>query len=163
MDTPLSVREIIFQHYQTSQYTQQQIADMVHCPRSTVRDIIHHFQSTNILDIQRKGRCGRKKLLSIRDERAIVRRSIANPRLTAREIQADVGGRVGRVSVETIKRSLRRSGLRSYRPTKSPSLDSRKMAVRLRWCRTYQHWNATQWQKVSDFNRPCATYVIFLF
>ena len=40
--------------------------------------------------------------LSIREERAIVRRGIANLRLTAQEIQADVGGRVGRVSVETV-------------------------------------------------------------
>jgi transposase len=103
MDTPLSIGNIIVQHYESGLYTQQQIANMVRRPRSTVRDIIHHYEATKTPDVQRKGHCGRRKLLNVREERAILRKTIVNPRLTAREIQAEVGGTVATVSVDTVK------------------------------------------------------------
>jgi hypothetical protein len=64
---------------------------MVHCPRTTVRDIIHLYQREGSVDAKRLGKCGRRRLLSQRDERNIGRRSAANPRATAKEVQEEVG------------------------------------------------------------------------
>jgi transposase len=74
-----------------------------------------------------------------------------NPSFTAKEVQAEVGGTASSVSVDTIKRTLRRAGLKSYRPCASPHLDAAKRATRLKWCREHEHWSREQWRKVSLF------------
>lgn len=151
MDTPQNVREIIVKHHQTGLYTQQQIANMVGRSRSTVRDVMHHFEREGTVSASRTNRCGRKRSLTSRDERAIGRASLVNPQSTAREIQAEVGGAVAAVSVQTVRRTLRALGRKAYRPTKKPSLTSSRMVNRLRWCRERQHWSTEQWRKVRTY------------
>jgi hypothetical protein len=87
--------------------------------------------------------------LTVREERSVLRASTKNPQATARELQACVGGNVVRVSVDTIKRTLRKHGKLAYRPMKSPLLTPHQKAVRVQWCRQYQLWTAENWRKVS--------------
>jgi transposase len=122
---------------------------MVQRPKSTVGDIIRRHQQQGKVDLLRKGRCGRKPALEERDIRAICRTSLVNPQMTAREIQAEVGGRVSNVSIDTVKRTLRRYGRISYRPAACPLLSTTNKAVRLRWCREHSYWTTDQWRKVS--------------
>ena len=150
MDTPQAIRDAIIAHHQTGLYTQKQIGDMLDRSRSTIRNIIKNFHRNGTSSVQRKGQCGRKRLLSTRDQRAIARVSQANPCFTAREVQAEAGGNAAAVSIDTIKRSLRRSGLKSYRPSASPCWTAAQRAARLRWCREHQHWSQDQWRKVSQ-------------
>ena len=92
-----------------------------------------------------------RRLLSPRSERMLVRACIINPGLTAREIQAQVQGPSTSVSIDTVKRTLRRHGIVAYRPIKAPSLNAAQKKTRLLWCRAHQGWTVTDWQKVSNF------------
>jgi len=47
-----------------------------------------------------------------------------NPRRTAREVRTEAGGDTAYFSLSTVQRCLRRTGLLSYRPVKSPSLSA---------------------------------------
>ena len=149
MDTPTTLRELIIHHYQTGLYSQQQISNIVQCPRSTVGDIIRHFNQQGTTNTLRKGKCGRKQSLNLRSQRAICRTSKINPQMTARKIQEEVGGRAVNVSVDTIKRTLRRHGRNTYRPSACPALNARQKATRLRWCQDHRFWTVDQWRKVS--------------
>ena len=59
-----------------------------------------------------------------------------------------MGGATGNVSVNTIKRSLTRQGLVTYRPVKDPILNHRRMAACLAWANQYGDWTAEQWNQV---------------
>ena len=149
MDTAPQVCNSIIQRMQAG-LTQRQIASELNLAQSTVSSIILRFRRTGQATQNRKGKCGRKKLLTPRDERSIARASQANPRATAREIREAVGETIQHVSVETVKRTLRSAGRFSYRPVKSPSLSPAQMRVRLLWCRQYEHWTVDMWKKVSN-------------
>ena len=123
---------------------------MVDRPQSTVASVIHNFNSRNSSVSQRPGRCGRKRALNSCDERAICRVSTIHPQFTAKDVQAEAGGAVSGVSVDTIKRILCRFGLYTYRPSVAPRLNASQRAVRRRWCRQHQHWTKHNWQKVSE-------------
>ena len=150
MDTANEVRQLIIHHYQTGFHTQQQIANIVQCPRSTVGDIIRHFNQQGTTNTLRKGRCGRKRCLNVRVERAICRTSKTNPQMTARQIKEEVGGSAANVSIDTIKRTLRRLGRFAYRPSACPALNDRQKCKRLEWCQDHQFWTTDQWRKVSN-------------
>ena len=148
MDVPVEIRRLIV-NYHMEGMSCRKIAETLHRPKSTVIDIVRRYKEGGIIQTLRVGRCGRPSLLSYRDERALVRESVANPRLTAREIQSNVGGIALNVSLNTVKRSLIRHGRCSYRPMKSPSLNSAQCKVRLQWCKRYETWDALKWSKVS--------------
>jgi hypothetical protein len=99
----------------------------------------------------RTGRCGRKRSLSLRDERNLARRSTANPQATARQLRAVIGDPITGVSISTIKRSLQRSGRAAYRPSKSPTLTAAQRWRRLEWSRAHAHRKTAVWEKVSLF------------
>jgi transposase len=157
MDTPTELRQLIIHHYESGVHTQQQIANIVQCPRSTVGDIIRHFNQQGTTNTLRKGKCGRKKSLNVRVERAICRTSKTNPQMTARQIKEEVGGCAANVSTDTIKRTLRRHGRHTYRPSACPALNARQKATRLRWCQDHRFWSTDQWRKVS---KTCTIYII---
>jgi transposase len=149
MDTPLRIRSAIITHPQTGFYTQQQISNMLNRSRSTVRDVIHHFQRHGTSSPKCKKRCGRKRQLNFRDMRAVARVSMINLSFTAREVQAGLGGTTATLSVDTVKRELRCAGVKTYRPCASPCLNSAQRAARLRWCQEHQFYTKDQWRKVS--------------
>lgn len=148
MDTPKSIRELIIKHFQEGSLNTTEIAKVVKRPRTTVSDVIRHFKDHNTVQTKRSGQCGRKRKLKVRDERAICRSSKVNPKLTARQIQQDVGGEASIVSIDTIKRTLRRHGRFTFRPLSSPSLNLKQKATRLRWCMEHRFWTKDQWRNV---------------
>lgn len=115
---------IIHQHLQKK--TVREIAELTNIPKSTVERVVQRHDETGTTSPRRKGRCGRKRILNIREERAVSRHSIAEPQATAREIQHASTSSIQNVSVDTIKRTLRRQGIQAYRPVKAPSLDTKK-------------------------------------
>jgi hypothetical protein len=108
---------------------------MVHFSRTTVRDVIHLYQREGSVDAKRLGKCGRRRLLSQRDERNIGRRRAANPRATAKEAQDEAGGSAFTIFILTGKRALKRQDRCAYRLRKAPALNKAQMTTRLRWCR----------------------------
>ena len=99
-------------------------------------------------------------------ESALARSSRIDPTLTARQIQAEVGGSAIDVSLSTVKRTLRRKGRVAHRPLKAPMLTaSRKKFARLggnntepgmlhngrRSCSRMKKWSASTQQDITLF------------
>lgn len=148
MDLPQAIRQLIID-YHCDGVSCRRISEILKRPKSTVIDIVRKFKDTGSVEPMRVGRCGRLRMLSVRDDRAISRASVADPHLTAREIRTRVGGNAAVASLSTVKRSLRRQGRSIYRPSKSPALNSAKRRTRLKWCKKYRDWDEGQWSQVS--------------
>lgn len=147
MDIPANLCDLVISKMEVG-LSQRRIAQDLEMPQSTVSSIIQRFRRTGKAIQDRHGKCGRKKVLTVRDERLISRASQQNPRATAKEIQRSVGGRVATVSVDTVKRALRSAGKISYRPVKSPSLSPSQMRVRFQWAKAHEKWTMDMWKKV---------------
>ena len=137
MDLPQAIRQLIIE-YHCDGVSCRRIAEILKRPKSTVIDVVRKFKDTGSLKPGRVGRCGRPRILSVGDERAIARASVADPHLTGREIRAHVRGNAAMASVSTVKRSLRRQSRCIYRPSKSPALNAAKRWTHLQWCRKYR-------------------------
>jgi transposase len=148
MDTSFELRQLIITHHQGG-VSCRRIAELLAKPKSTVIDIVQRFKRTGSIQPSRTGRCGRPRKLTDRDERALLRKSVSDPKLTAREIRSNVGSAVLGVSISTVKRCLRRRGRLSFRPVKSPSLNAAQRKVRLQWCKQFRDWDEEKWQQVS--------------
>ena len=146
-DIPAAICELVVTKHQEG-LSQYEIGNNLNLARTTVSTIIRRHKETGNASQNRFGRSGRKKCLTEHESRLIRRESLKNPRATASQIRPAVGGRVDDVSISTVRRELRRSGLVSYRPVKSPSLSAVQMRDRLAWCRLRQDWTVDMWKKV---------------
>lgn len=146
MDTPVPVRELIVHHHQNN-VSERKIPNLFRTLKTTVHDIIQHFQVTGSYESSRRGRCGAKKVIDRHTDRRLANASKRNPRLTARQIQNEVPTSAG-VSLSSIRRSLRRSGLVAYRPVKAPLLNLARKRTRLNWANRHRRWTAVQWNNV---------------
>jgi transposase len=149
MDISQPVRNLIIERHLTGGQSWRQIANSFGLPKSSVSNILRRYKKQGITGTIRKGKCGRKRSLTLRDERNLARLSTANPQATARQVRASVGSPVTDVSISTIKRSLQRSGRAAYRPSKSPTLSAAQRLTRLQWCRAHVEWKTVDWKKVS--------------
>lgn len=146
MDVPHNIRTLIVSHHNEG-HSGRKIAEMVNLAPETVRNIIRRYRESGSIQANRVGRCGRPRMLSLRDERTLARASTVNPKLTAREIRGTVGGTSAAASIRTVQRVLCRQGRNAIRPKKSPSLNQAQQKVRLRWCQTHD-WEEDRWRKV---------------
>ena len=144
MDLPQAIRQLIIE-YHCDGVSCRRIAEIFKRPMSTVIDIVRKFKDTGSLEPGHVERCGRSRILSARDERAIARAGVADPPLTVREIRAHVRGNAAMASISTMKRSLRRQG----RASKSPALNVAKRLTHLHRCRKYRDWDEGKWSLVS--------------
>ncbi|CAK9249730.1 unnamed protein product [Sphagnum jensenii] len=85
------------------------------------------------------------KILFERDERALARVSVVNPKKTAQEIRTSVGSSA---SISIVKRALRRHGRLAFRLRKAPSLNAAQQRTRLKWCLQFQHWDEEKWKNM---------------
>lgn len=147
MDTPTLIRERIIAKY-TENVPQTVISRELSVPKATVCNIIKKFRETASIEPSRRGRCGRRRLLTTRDVRMLSRASIQRPQATSRQLQQQVGGSLAQVSLRTVRRELVRCGRIVYRLMKAPSLTNKQMKARLLWARAHVHWTSDQWRKV---------------
>ena len=147
MDTPTEICKRIVSKRKAG-ISQRFIANELNVSQSAVARVLKRYNKTGDLNTHNQCRCGRKRKISTRTVRILARKSVENPRSTARELQASVGGELATVSLSTVKRSLARSGIVSHRPVKSPSWTSDQMKVRLQWAKAHQNWSIQQWEKV---------------
>ena len=105
--------------------------------------ILRHQEGMSVRNIStglsNSGNCINRRagILSQQSERDIVRACLVQPGAIARQLGSKVCGPVMRVSVDTVKRTLRRAGLVTQRPKKAPSLTLQQMKVRLAWAKRY--------------------------
>ena len=122
------------------------ISKKLNLPRSTVRAIIKKYSSEG--HVKNKTGRGRKRVLSERDERKIVRYVNQNPRATAKEIvdtQCTSGVSVSR---QTVGRTLKRAGLKACRPRKTPLLRSVHLKARLAFAKRHLDKGNCFWKQV---------------
>lgn len=118
-----------------------QISAVLGIPRSTSSDIVRRFRERESLTD--KTSPGRPRILDERGDRGIVRRLNDPNTSTAAAI-----GRVLRLSDNTVKRSLRRQGLRACVKTKKPLLTKKHRARRLQWAKKCKHADWEFWAHV---------------
>lgn len=90
---------------------------------------------------------GRPRKLTPRDERKIRILSRQDPTRTANEIRC-AANLAPSVSVDTIKRSLRRSRLFGRIACHKPALSSKDKHRRKMWCTQRREWCGNDWQKI---------------
>ena len=90
---------------------------------------------------------GRPRLLNNRTERLIIIKSKCHPRATARTLMQDINLN-GVVSVDTVKRVLRRGELFGRIAVKKPFLSKKNKKKRFRWCKERISWTQTDWNKI---------------
>ena len=138
--------QIIVLHKHTTKSIRY-IASDLNIPRSTVAYTIRTFQETGISTS--RPRSGRPKVTTTRDDIIINRLATVNPFITAGEIKAQLPESCSGVSVDTIKRRLRKqfqSPIR--RAAAKPLLTARMKKQRLAFCNKYRDWTIEQWKAV---------------
>lgn len=88
---------------------------------------------------------GRKKVLSPKSVRRIVRCSKALPHLPATEIKKELNLNA---SVETFRRILRRNNLNARSPRKVPLLTKKHIAKRIQFAKTHVHRPLQDWRNI---------------
>lgn len=154
-ETTIEERKIILRlHSQQKSYAD--IAKIVNRTRSTVQYIIKRFENEN--NIENKHRNGRPKLLTVREERKILQLIQNNPRLNAPAIAKNIEEHFNKkVSSDTIRRVLKRAGLKSCIARKKPYINATNRKKRLDFAKQYiiklpDFWNQVIFSDESKFN-----------
>ena len=93
-------------------------------------------------------RSGRRRVLSPRDERTLVRKVQINPRTTAKDLVKMLEETGTKVSISTVKRVLYRHNLKGRSARKKPLLQNRHKKARLRFATAHGDKDRTFWRNV---------------
>lgn len=94
-------------------------------------------------------RSGRKKILSTVLERRVLRDLRTQKVENAVQIHKNLVEYAGvKLSVETVRNTLRAAGLKGHVKIKKPLLTQRHKKLRLEFARAHAHWSAEDWEKV---------------
>jgi transposase len=146
MDILPNIRQLIITNF-TSGMNISQISRSLHVSRRSCRRIINLQQTTGGTTSKRSN-CGGHNRLHPRTERILTRASLRYPRATSRELAHIAGGPALEIDTSTIRRSLRRNGIQTYRPSKSPFLMPAQCRTRAEWARKHRHWTTTEWSRI---------------
>ena len=125
--------------------TQVDIASSLKISRRSVQYILKKMK--NYHTVVDRPRSGRPRILTRRMERHVILTSKKDPNMTAKRLRDEV--KLSEiVSVDTVKRTLRRYGLFGRIAIKKPHLTSKQIKCRLEWCRQHLSWNSSEWENV---------------
>ena len=150
------VRLLILQGKQDG-ISNRQLGRLFGCSEKAVRDLLKRFRDTG--SVQDRPRSGRPPKLSIRQQRTLVRSCVKDRKKTAYNHQQELTKFGGpQVSLTTVRRILRRYGLRGCIALKKPFISAKNRNSRLQWAKYHLHWSPQKWSTVlfSDekkFNR----------
>jgi transposase len=117
------------------------ISEIENTPRSTVRDTI------KFLDVRPKGqslsRSGRPPTLTKVEKRSIIRFCRKNVKATYLEVKQQLQLSC---SLSTIRRVVRKQGIKKWLAKKRPILTKEAAKARLAWCCEHQKWSTEQWR-----------------
>jgi len=128
-------------------YSQRDIARKIGASKTAVLHIIQKYRATGTT-VNTKGR-GRRRLSSARDDRVLVRASLANRRATSLQLKRLWTRETGiQCSSRTVRNRLLERNLRSYKARKKPFVNNRQRNQRLQWAKDHRNWTNADWQKV---------------
>jgi transposase len=114
---------------------------------ATISDLIKKQRTTGCVDD--KSRCGGPRKTTIRDDRSLVMDALRHPRLGSRELKRRWEESIGKtVSIRTVEKRLRSSGVKSYVAQKKPLLSLINRRRRLLWARQHRDWTIADWNQV---------------
>lgn len=158
--------QIITLHKHTEKSVTE-IAKDLKISHSIVSRTISRFRETGDYTTKYEN-CGRSQIFDERDKRRMKNVSVKNPRLTAEEIQIEIGAQ-GDCSLRTVQRTLSEAGIKAVKPYRRPFITEKQARARFEWAQRYRHWTEEDWSKVvfsdeSVFsildNCPCYVRVI---
>ena len=127
--------------------SQRNIGEIVKKLRSTVQSIIKKYQTTK--KIADKPRTGRPNKIQVLHRRAILRRVIQNPKISAPKLAGMLQNDYNlKVDPETIRTTLRRAGYNGRVPLKKPYISKVNKAKRLHFAKLYINEPQTFWESV---------------
>jgi len=142
MTISIGKRELMVSLYKKEK-SAMEIADTLEVPFSTVSRILLQYKKTG--DITPKVSTGRHRLLSPWDERELLLTMRRDPRTRPSTLCHSLPTKV---SVQTVRRTLVRTGLHAYRMRRKPSLTAAQREARLKWAREYAKKPADFWDSV---------------
>ncbi|KAL7723160.1 hypothetical protein ACLKA6_019931, partial [Drosophila palustris] len=153
--TTMEQRELVIHHFKDG-LSQRKIAEIVNMKYPTVQKIIERFVHENRLGD--KGRQAPNKIFNEAEERYIVRKMKANPRLTAPKLASEVSTGLGKKCCdETVRRVLRAHDLNGRVARNKPFISPKNRLARLTYAKTHlsmtpDFWNTVIFADESKFN-----------
>ena len=132
------------------------VAHHFNCNVSTIYRLRQRYEATN--SCADRPRTGRPHVTTTRQDRAIVRRHLREPFLTATETAHSTYGTHQRpISADTVRRRLSMRDLRCRRPARGPIMTRRRRQMRLQWTQQRIHWRIREWRSIlfTDESRFC--------
>ena len=138
--------------------SQRKIAETVGVSLGSVSSILKQKRETGNVEVQRKGRCGRKRKTTKRYDLTLLRKNKLNPRKTSEELKRDMDDSGVYVSSSTVRRRLLEKGRKARRPKKKQLLTAAMKHKRFNWAK-----NTKTGLKMIGAVSSFQTKVIFLF
>lgn len=148
MDITARKREKIITLSEHTSMTQRDIAKNCLVSLGAVNKLLKQKRETGSVEVKRKGKCGRKRKTTHRDECLLLRNSKLNPRKTSFDLQQDLEKAGVKIHDSTVRKRLIEGGRKAIRPQKKQLLTVPMMKKRLAWARKYAKWTEENWRKV---------------
>ena len=130
---------------------QREIIKNMICNGNTYAEIRRIFGCSNklirnaIIFEEKTEKRGRPTVLSDRAVKRLVRRSKAQPFMSAVELKTDLNIES---SVETVRRRLRDNELNACSPRKVPLLSKKNVAKRIQFAKSHLNWPIEKWRNI---------------
>ena len=120
--------------------TKRQIAAECRVSLGAVNNIIRKKNEMGSTSPQRKGRCGRKRKTSQKDDAYLIRTSKLNPEENSFNSHKVLEATEIKIDASTVRRRLLESGRKARRPVSKQLLTSPMKKKRLPCARKYKNW-----------------------
>lgn len=147
-DIPVARKQDILTLLKNTSYTIRSIAQLTNVSIGAVHKIKKSLGANNDLGPNRKGRSGRKRITTSRDDRQIVKMCLENRKTPIKLLTREVQRTGISVSQRTLERRLKEQGFSCRRPAKKPRLTDAMIKKRLAWAKQYKDWTEDDWTQV---------------
>ena len=148
MDASPRKRASILTLRENTEKTYREISKIVGVSISTISRIMKMKKETDSVAPKRKGKCGRKRKTTPKDDAYLIRKSVKDPRKTSDAIKTTLGEKGIKISSSTVCRRLLEVGRKAYRPVKKQLVTKTMKTKRYKWGLKYKNWTKEDWRRV---------------
>lgn len=132
-----------------STHSQRDIATITGVSKSVVNRIKIKINQNNPLEAGRVGKCGRKRITTLRTDRKIRDICLENRKKSVARLTTMINAEGINVSKRTVRRRLAEENLIGRRPIKKPRLTEAMKKKRLQWAKQHRNVTVEEWSRVS--------------
>ena len=126
----------------------REIADNLKISKSAVGRVVQRYKKSGSAK-SLKMECGRKRITSPADDRALIRKSKAFPSMTANELKEEMELHGVSLSTRTVQYRLIEGGRIPYKPIKCQVLTPQMKMKHFHWTNKHEQWTLDMWRSVS--------------